>query len=89
MFIAEMEKLDNFKVLFRKKDKADVCLQLSLCPFWLIEFQNTSRESKNSLFKHIGQVIWPEYAAIDVTGIGTRMKNKYDMYVPQSDHQHH
>jgi hypothetical protein len=33
LFIAEMEKLDNFKVLFGKKDKSDVCLRLSLCPF--------------------------------------------------------
>jgi hypothetical protein len=37
-FITEMEKLDNFKVFFRKKDKTDVSILLSHCDLLLIVF---------------------------------------------------
>ena len=37
-FIAEMEKLDNFKVLFGKKDKADVSTMSLQCDLLLIGF---------------------------------------------------
>ena len=37
-FIAEMEKLDNFKVLFGKKDKADVSTMSLPCDLLLIGF---------------------------------------------------
>ncbi|KAF8577567.1 hypothetical protein K439DRAFT_1364451, partial [Ramaria rubella] len=43
--IEEIGKLENFKILFGKKDKKE----------------NTSGESKTKGFNHIGGNIWPEY----------------------------
>ncbi|GLB43921.1 hypothetical protein LshimejAT787_1501050 [Lyophyllum shimeji] len=60
--LTELEVDKNYKVIFGKKDKNE----------------NTSKETKVTVFKRIGEKILPELFAVDPTVIGDRMKSKVE-----------
>ncbi|GLB45646.1 hypothetical protein LshimejAT787_2500380 [Lyophyllum shimeji] len=60
--LTELEVDKNYKVIFGKKDKNE----------------NTSGETKVTVFKRIGEKILPELFAVDPTVIGDRVKSKVE-----------
>ncbi|KAG2127705.1 hypothetical protein DEU56DRAFT_820196 [Suillus clintonianus] len=60
--IAELSQKANYKVLFGKKD----------------QHENTSGETKASVYKRIGAVVLPEFHEIDPTATGDRVKGKLE-----------
>ena len=44
--------------------------------FWPL--QNTSGESKASVYKRIGSIVLPEFSLIDPTATGDRIKSKLE-----------
>ncbi|KAG1823183.1 hypothetical protein EV424DRAFT_1397173 [Suillus variegatus] len=60
--IAEISAKANYKVLFGKKD----------------QHENTSGETKASVYKRIGAIVLPECYEIDPTATGDRVKSKLE-----------
>ncbi|KAF9236109.1 hypothetical protein BU15DRAFT_77315 [Melanogaster broomeanus] len=60
--IDEIIKPANYKVLCGKLDKAE----------------NTSKETKASVFRRIGSVLLPDFYSLDGTATGDRVKGKYE-----------
>ncbi|KAG2131170.1 hypothetical protein BD769DRAFT_1307439, partial [Suillus cothurnatus] len=61
--IVEISTKANYKVLFGKKN----------------QHENTSGETKASVYKHIGAVILPECYKIDPTATGDHIKSKLEL----------
>ncbi|KAF8074111.1 hypothetical protein FPV67DRAFT_1650802 [Lyophyllum atratum] len=70
--LTELEVEKNYKVIFGKKDKSE----------------NTSGETKVTVFKRIGEKILPELFAVDPTVIADRVKSKVESLV-RTYRKHH
>ncbi|KAF9237945.1 hypothetical protein BU15DRAFT_62796 [Melanogaster broomeanus] len=68
--IDEIIKPANYKVLCGKLDKAE----------------NTSKETKASVFWRIGSVLLPDFYSLDGTATGDRVKGKYEWLVKTYKH---
>ena len=65
--LTEIKKPANYKVLFRKKDKDEVNLWFHVPSCTLLIFpQNTSGETKVTVYKHIGHTILLDLFAMDL-----------------------
>ncbi|KAG6878044.1 hypothetical protein C0992_008712 [Termitomyces sp. T32_za158] len=67
-----MEAVNNYKVLFGKKDKTE----------------NTSGETKVTVYKHIGQKILPELFDLDAGTVADRIKSKIESLTKMYRKQH-
>jgi hypothetical protein len=79
--LCEVEKTENFKVLFGKKDKREARKYIySDAVFFTHFIQNTSGESKISVYKRIGSVLLPEMFALEPSTVADRVKAKMERY---------
>ena len=81
----QLERPENFKVLFGKKDASEVVnSRIHLILFFTdcIFKQNTSRRSKVSVYKSIAEALFPEEFKIYADQLISRVKTRVQTYVP-------
>jgi hypothetical protein len=81
----QLERPENFKVLFGKKDASEVVnSRIHLIPLLTdcIFEQNTSRKSKVSIYKSIAEALFPEEFKVYADQLVSRVKTRIQMYVP-------
>ena len=77
--LTEIEKPANYKVLFGKKDKDEVNLRFHGPSRILLIFpQNTSGETKVTVYKRIGHAILPQLFAMDPNVVADCVKGKLE-----------
>ncbi len=80
--ISEMQRPENFRVLFGKTEASQVSTYIYLKYIYITQsLQNTVGKTKIAVYKQIGSVILPDEYAKDAEAIGRRVKNKADEYV--------
>jgi hypothetical protein len=79
-FINQLEKDANYKVLFGKKDPSEVNHYVRVGFLADIRFQNTSGDSRISVFKRIGEAILPAMHALDSGKVADRLKGQLERY---------
>lgn len=77
----ELEKIENYKVLFRKKTQHEVNSasdKFGLDDSLNLFRQNTSGECKTTVYRRVGKALFPDLYNQEPTTVGDRMKSKVE-----------